>query len=369
MHIHIFIHPNERNMFWAKRTQKAISAEILRRRFTADYIHAASVWEIDFDKVFAKEEKRVLLYIGIQKPTEIDYLTAHDVHTVLVNNDFADYSATHSRVLINYRSALNKAMSYLLANGRDRVALYAVNLASATDRIMEARFSEILRANGEEPSRDIYYNSTYISECYARFAPYRSAYNAVICANDISAVDLQRRLTAEGVRIPEDMFILSCSPSSVLVEQNGTSITTISASREEIGMQAVYIYSLLVRNPSVITLSAHIEPMLIPRASTAFAPEPENPQLFCYYSPHVAAKFYEDPVTQSFFSVENLLLHQDDLDRAILDGLFAGESYSTIAERTYTTANMITYRIKRMCRLTGCANREALLALITPYLK
>ncbi len=369
MNVHIFIHPNERNMFWAKRTQKAIAAEILRRRFTADYIHAASVWEIDFDKVFAKDEKRVILYIGIQTPNEIDYLTTHGVHTVLVNNDFADYSATHSRVLINYRSALNKAMSYLLANGRDRVALYAVNLASATDRIMETRFSEILRASGEEPSRDIYHNRTYISECYARFAPHRSAYNAVICANDISAVDLRRRLTADGIRVPEDMFILSCSPSSVLVEQNGTSITTISASREEIGTQAIYIYSLLVRNPTDITLSAHVEPVLIPRASTAFAPEPENPLLFGYYSPHVAAKFYEDPVTQSFFSVENLLLHQDDLDRAIIEGLLAGESYSAIAERTYTTANMITYRVKRMCRLTGCANRAALLALITPYLK
>ena len=356
-------------MFWAKQTKKAIAAEILRRRFTADYIHAPTIWDIDFEKVFAKDEKRVLLYIGIQTPREIDHLATHGVHTVLVNNDFADLSCAHSRVLINYRSAINKAMSYLYANGRQRVALYAVNHASMTDHIMETRFSEILCKNGNEPTRDIYYNNTYISECYAQFAPYRTAYDAIICANDISAVDLRRRLLADGIRIPEDVYLLSCGLSSILVDQPDTSITSVSATREEISKQAVYIYSLLARAGIDISLSAHVEPSLIPRASTAFTPEPQEACHFLTYKKPVAANFYEDPATQNFFNVENLLLHQDELDRAIVEGIFAGDSYSTIAERTYTTANMITYRVKRMCRLTGCNNRDALLELISPYLK
>lgn len=369
MRVHIYVHPKEKNVFWAKQTQKALSAECLRRRYTAEYIDAPSVQDIALDAVFCGEEKRILLYIGIQSPKDLDFLSEHNVHTILINNDFSQFSSCHSRVLINYRHALEKAVGYLLANGRSRIALYGINLASPTDRIMEKHFSEHLRLGGEEPSRDIYYNHSFISDCYARFAPYRTAYNAVICANDITAVDLRHRLEADGTRVPENIYIISCGLSSILVDQPDTSITSVSADRDEIGAQAIYIYSVLLKAPGSLTLTAQVEPILTVRASTAFAPIPET----AFHIPHIpntpAASFYEDPITQNFFNVENLLLHYDDLDRGILDGIFSGETYSVIAERLYTTENMISYRVKRMCRLAGCSGRKALIALLAPYLK
>lgn len=369
MRIRIYVHPKEKNVFWAKQTKKALSAECLRRRYTAEYIDAPSVKDIDFDAVYSGEEKRILLYIGIQHPKDLNYLSAHNVHTILINNDFSQFSSHHSRVLINYQSALEKAIGYLLANKRSRIALYGINLASPTDRIMEQRFSDYLRLGDEEPNRDIYYNHSFISDCYARFAPYRTAYNAVICANDITAVDLRHRLEADGTRVPEEVYIISCGLSSILVDQPDTSITSVSANRDEIGAQAVYIYSVLMKATQSLALTAQVEPTLTVRASTAFAPIPETE----FHLPHVAhtpaASFYEDPITQNFFNVENLLLHYDDLDRGILAGIFSGETYSVIAERLYTTENMISFRVKRMCRLAGCSGRKALVALLAPYLK
>ena len=65
MRIKIFVHPDSKDSFWAKMSLKGISAEILRKRYTAEYVNAFRATDIDLEKEFDGMQKKVLLYIGI----------------------------------------------------------------------------------------------------------------------------------------------------------------------------------------------------------------------------------------------------------------------------------------------------------------
>lgn len=371
MRIRIYIQPDTKDAFWAKLSQKAVAAEILHKRYTPVYIEAPTAADIDFDKVFDEGEKRVLLYIGysVQKtPADLSFLAENGIHTLLLNYGFPFLSSSCSRVLLNYRDTIEKCIAYLVANGRGRIALFGINPSSSTDRLKEQYFSEHPRGRGEGHSRDVYYNYASIGDCYADFSAHCAAYNAVICANDITALTLLRRLKADGVRVPEDMYIMSCGITTMLAERPTTSITTVSADLSEIGTQAVFTYAMLMKNPGDISLTVRIAPKLTVRASTDFAPDPKPDALSQQAAFPTLFDFYADPIAQNFFSAENLLLGSDELDHGILDGILAGDTYPVIAERLFTSENVISYRIKRMCRLTGCTKKSELIELLKPYI-
>lgn len=372
MRIRIYVQPDIQDTFWVKQSQKAVAAEILRKRYTAEYLKAPSFTDIDFDKVFAPDEKRILIYIGtsLQKtPADLKYLAENNVHTIRINCGNNSFPSSCSHVMLNYHDAIEKAISYLTANGHDRIALFGINPCSPTDKILEERFGEYLLTKGERSHRDIYYNYASISNCYAHFANHRAAYNACICANDMAAIALLHGLKKDGVRVPADMYIVSCGLTSMLADQPSNAITTVSADRDEIGAQAVMAYSILAKSSANITLMLRVGAKLTVRASTAYAPIPETSYFTQNVYPTPTVDFFADPITQNFYSMESLLHGCDETDSGILDGLLAGETYPAIAEKLFTSANMIAYRVKRMCRLTGCTDKNELITLLKPYIE
>ena len=297
------------------------------------------------------------------------YLTDLGIHVLLLNFESPVLSGCCSRVLLNYRDGMQKSISYLVANKHDRIALFGINPNSSTDMLKDQYFVEYLRERGGNPTRDIYYNYGSISSCFTRFAENRTDYNAVICANDVAALTLTQRLSQIGVRVPEDMYVTSCGGSTILAERTNPSITTIAADQYEIGRQAILTYANLIKNPCDVAMTVKVAAKLTVRASTNYD---ENPNIDLF-SPKIAAypsvDFFADPDAQTILNAETLLLNSDELDQGILEGILAGETYPSIAERLYTSENVISYRIKRMCKITGCQRKSDLVALLSPFLK
>ena len=372
MNIKIYIHPEFKDTFWTELSLKAVAAEITRKRYNAEYIDAASVEEIDYDKVFHGEEKRILLYIGhsvIGTPSDLKFLTDKGVHVILLNYESSVLSGSCSKVLLNYRDGMQKTISYLTANKHDRIALFGINPNSSTDMLKDSYFVEYPRERGGNPTRDIYYNYGSITACFSRFAENYGDYNAVICSNDVVALALIQSLKNIGVRVPEDMYVTACGGSSILSSIASTTITTVFADQYELGRQAVLTYTYLYKNPCDVALSVKVEAKLTVRASTNFDPD-GGEEITTSLSKQVPnVDFYDDPVIREIFRVESLLLQSDDLDRGILDGILSGETYPSIAERLYTSENVISYRIKRMCKITNTTKKSELVALISPYMK
>lgn len=372
MNIKIYIHPEFKDTFWTQLSLKATAAEITRKRYTAEYIDAERVSDIDFDSVFKDDEKRLLLYIGHSvsgTPEDLKTLTDHGVHVILLNYESSVLSGHCSKVLLNYRDGMQKIISYLTANRHDRIALFGINPNSSTDMLKDSYFAEYLRERGYDPVRDIYYNYGSISDCFTRFYENYRSYNAVICANDIVALALIQSLEEKGIKVPKNMYVTACGGSSVLSSMASKTITSVFADQYELGRQAVLTYSYLYKNPCDIALSVKVEAKLTVRASTNFDPDPDINLVPSLRKQVPNVDFYEDPVIRRIFSIEALLLGCDDLDKGILEGILDGETYPSIAEKLYTSENVISYRIKRMCKVTGTAKKSELVALLSPYLK
>ena len=190
----------------------------------------------------------------------------------------------------------------------------------------------------------------------------------MICANDVVALALICHLREEGVRVPEDLFVVSFG-STVLASMANPTITSVSVDHEELGRQAILAYAYLYKNPGDITLTAKVDAKLRIRASTAYMPD-HGKDIFASFLPQTPnVNFYDDPITQRVFEAETLLLGCDELDFGILEGILSGETYPHIAERLFTSENVISYRIKRMCKTTGCTKKAELVALLAPYFK
>ena len=372
MVIKIYIHPEFKDTFWTQLSLKAINAEITRKRYAAKYLDAESVTDIDFDKEFDGDEKRLLLYIGHSvsgTPIDLKYLTDRGVHVILLNYESSVLSGSCSKVLLNYRDGMQKTISYLTANRHDRIALFGINPNSSTDMLKDSYFAEYLREKGKDPARDIYYNLGSIEECFHRFLQNREHYNAVVCSNDVVALALIRSLKQHNIRVPEDMYVTACGGSSILSSIASTTITTVFADQYELGRQAVLTYAYLYKNPCDIALSVKVEAKLTVRQSTNFDPDRGEDIVTTLKKQVPNVDFYDDPIISSIFRIEALLLSCDELDRGILDGILSGETYPSIAERLYTSENVISYRIKRMCKITETNKKSELVALLSPYLK
>lgn len=372
MTIKIYIHPEFKDTFWTQLAVKAAAAEITRKRYTAEYLEAQSVDEIDFDTLYAGEERRLLLYIGHSvsgTPADLKHLTDHGVHVILINYESSVLAGNCSKVLLNYRDGMQKSISYLVANKHDRIALFGINPNSSTDMLKDSYFVEYLRERGGNPARDIYYNYGSIAACITRFAENRGDYNAVICANDVVALALIRGLQAMGVRVPEDLYVTACGGSSMLSSLGSTTVTSVFADQSELGRQAVLTYAHLYKNPCALALSVKVEAKLTVRGSTNYDPDPGQDLITTLDKQVPNVDFYDDPVIRDIFRVEELLLNCDELDRGILDGILRGETYPSIAERLYTSENVISYRIKKMCKITDTVKKSELVALVSPYLQ
>ena len=354
MDVKIYVNPEYKDALWSTLAIKAINAEIMRKRYTPVFIDAPEVSEIDFDHLYEPGEKRLMVYIG--------------VHVVFLNYESQSLVSGHSKILLNYKDGMRKTINYLLSCGRENIALYGINPNSSTDMIKDAFFADYLAFRGGNPSRDIYYNYASQRGCYARFAENCRSYDAVICANDVVALALICHLREEGVRVPEDLFVVSFG-STVLASMANPTITSVSVDHEELGRQAILAYAYLYKNPGDITLTAKVDAKLRIRASTAHMPD-RGKDIFASFLPQTPnVNFYDDPITQRVFEAETLLLGCDELDFGILKGILRGETYPHIAEQLFTSENVISYRIKRMCKTTGCTKKAELVALLAPYFK
>lgn len=190
----------------------------------------------------------------------------------------------------------------------------------------------------------------------------------MICANDVVALSLISHLREVGVAVPEDLYVVSFG-SSVLASLSAPTITSVIVDHAELGRQAVLAYAYLYKNPGDISLTVKVDAKLVVRASTDKQTPLERSDVFSSFLQQTPdLDFYDDPVTQRIFRAETLLSGCDELDFGILEGVLGGDTYPRIAERLYTSENAISYRIRRMCRTTGCQKKSELVALLAPYI-
>ena len=365
MKIPIFIEPNYINSPWCLETLSGIRQECSRKKYKMYFLDNSLDKKEDVDDF----EDELCIVIGTSAtwvPKAVRSLALNGKKSVVVSYRLKESFAGQSMVLMNHYTAMQDLISYLCAAEHSRIALYGINPNSSADLIKQQCFleSEILQAG----KQDIYPNLASLENCFQHFRKHVSSYNAVICSTDIVAVSLLRRLHAEGISVPDDLYLVGFG-SSMLSQLTDPSLTTASLDHWELGRQAVNIFAYLARQTRAVSVTVHVRCQIAIRGSTAYFGPVQSVKEALDHPLSLDVNFYADDEATSILSLDTLLSDADRLDLHILLGIQNGKTIENLADQLNTSDATIRYRLHRLLIHNGLPDRTQLFRLLENYLR
>lgn len=377
MNINIYVDPPYKDSLWCKQTLKGISEEATKKRYTIKMLDTDDIYSADLDSFFEDDQNRILIILAtsvVQSERFNDYFNENGVHLLYINHQSVNSTHRFSNILIDYYDSMKKIIKYLEGCDKKSIALYGINPDSSTDLIKKAFFEERNRhiqpyGNGDNIFYRVHddFECPTIS-CFSQFKRNLEYYDAVICVNDLVAKLLIDDLSKIGVRVPEDLYVVSFG-DYILAQIGKPTITAVAIDHEHLGRQAVYTYSYLYKASNDVYVTAKISPRLTIGESTAktdYKRPPKNPleQIERDFVPD----FFQHPEIQAIITFENMLTKCDKLDMQILIGIMNRMTYIQISEKLFVSENVISYRVKRMCKLSDIPSKSKLIEAADRFL-
>ena len=346
MDIHIYIDPTYKDSLWCKQALKGISDEATKKRYSIKTLEADDIYSADLDSFFDEDEKRILIVLSTsvnQSEKFHNYFSENGVHLLYINHQSLNSSYRFSNIIVDYYDSMRKITDYLEGCGRTKTALYGINPDSSTDLIKKSFFEDRNKhiqpyGNGE----NIYYRvvddiDSINIDCFGEFYRHISKYDSVICVNDLVARLLIDDLQKAGVRVPEDLYVVSFG-DYILAQLGKPSITAVAIEHEHLGRQSVYTYSYLRKASNDVYITAKVSPKLTIGESTAKA-EYKKPRHTAadIQQPEFTTDFLHHPEIQSIIYFENMLTKCDKLDMQILIGIMNKMTYIQLSERLFVS--------------------------------
>ncbi len=365
--ISIVVEPAYMRTPWWEETRAGIDGELLRKGIKARYHFCETSNELKFDK------NSVLILAG-ETYAWIDsilcYCECAGVRTVLACSDLGRTTARVSCVTLSRSEVMSKAVRYLHACGRSKICAFAMNQDSPADmRKLEGYIHAANHFGGFPRDTDIIKYTGSIEECFNAFMSAIQGFDAAICTNDLSAKYLITRLSECGVKVPEDIYVMSFG-NTLIGRCSEPSITTVSLDLQELGRQAVKASLFLFDNPDVNSIYVTINCRIIARKSTAdMLPEPSGalPENNSYYAGKSRSS-YSDPVLNQLVCLEKCLASCDIIDARLIKGILAGTTYSQLAEELFIADGTLRYRIERIFREFRISSRKELVEIFSKYM-
>lgn len=290
------------------------------------------------------------------------HLQKAGIRCVLLGSDAQKAGQNISVVNLSHESSCMDIVQYLVQAGRKRIAFFAANSESISDKSKLAGYFAASAAFGLPASEgSVFYNSGSVLECAEKFRPFAADYDGVICSNDVAAIALIRASGSFGLSIPEDLYVVGFGDTYIgrLVKP---SLTTATLNYYEVGCRAVESYLYLRKNPSIISQFTVVACQIIVRESTQYKPAPGR--IFLDTARERPAPidnlFYSDPHVKGLLRLEEFFQRIDDIDGRILEGLAGNTTYEELAEQLSISESTVKYRLKKILQIVNAASRQQL---------
>ena len=356
--MHIIVEEAFKNSHWCSHYIRGITSQAKRKGMPL-YIHTDEKFlhEPDFTDTH-------VIVLGSSLAWSSHYmrlLYAMDVRPIVLS--IANYQKVFpyaSFITMDYDDASQKLMKYLQDNGAKHTAFFSGNRQSSTDM---QKMTNFLQCGGKE--EDVYNYTGSLKTTGDQLLAKISKYDSVLCANDISAVVLMRRLMDLGYKIPEDIHIATFGDTMLSnLEVQNLAIAQIRSF--EAGKLSISAYRMLQSNPSISSLSMLLQCDILgsncERADIRLEHKP--PVLPAMPDPN----FFHDEDVEKVILVERLLSACDKLDVRILREVLNKESYSKIAAKLFIAENTISYRIKKILSMAPEKSKEEIFGLLAQFL-
>ena len=283
-------------------------------------------------------------------------------------DDNGEFSAI-GYVLMDYKKAVHDLLDYFGTCHRKKVALFAVSLDSPADKIKADSFLSYVGKNGERyDQQDVFYFRGLTKNTCESFISVCSNYDAVIGTNDVSTVILLQMLSANGIKVPDDIFVASFGDAS-LSKSTTSELTLALLDCRNVGIQATRMCATLSSSNFISGFVTRLNCEIDVRNSTANIPI-GNRKIPTKIDGDMMLhnSFFSDPHINRIVIAEQVLEKCDSLDLEIMRALINREKYIDIADKLHVSENTVKYRIKRLLNFAKIESRSELTELMKSYL-
>lgn len=179
----------------------------------------------------------------------------------VVADDHSEHTALHT-VKVDYAQAARAAVGYLVQQGHRKIGFMGnANLPSFYTQIISG-FQEALKTANLPLELDWFFDKVQsketMQEAIAQLSAGENRPTAIFCMEDILAVDLMRCLQSAGIRVPEDISVISID-DIVISGLTFPALTTVGLDKAKLGTYAVDLLIRLINgeNPESITISSN----------------------------------------------------------------------------------------------------------------
>jgi DNA-binding LacI/PurR family transcriptional regulator/DNA-binding CsgD family transcriptional regulator len=278
------------------------------------------------------------------------------IHPIYINNAISNTTYSFSSVTPNFYSAMNRLTGMLLAEYPVPTAFIGYNFDSVPDRQRLDGFKQAAEESGAQ--WQVFSHHGDVGKNIDEAMGHLDKFQNIVCANDMIAILLLRRMKAAGVD-PVHFNISGCGNTKT-GQYFKPALTTMTTDYHNQGIMAVEIYSLLSKKRDIQNLSINLDCEIILRESTHLKDsQPTNGK-----KPDSCAKeavdFYNNSMIKEIDTLEKMLNGCDEVDIDILWGLLKGWTYEKISEENSIAINTVKYRLRKIETNIGLRSRNEL---------
>lgn len=297
----------------------------------------------------------------------LSILRPKGIRTILIGGVPSSFGEDVSSILCSGNSSVKDFVKYYYSCDRTKTALVGIDNTANYDQVRVAHFLEASASLKISRSiNDVYCINSDSDNPIEAFLSKIKQYDSVLCTNIYIATYLLAWCRDEGICVPEDLFI-SGFGDSVICEKVSPTLTSASRSYSEIAEQIFDVWTKLVQNPQIMSLSIKVRGKIQARESTAFMPVPENMD---YPIPEMVLQ-KDSSILEDIAHIQglcNVLAESDALDHSIISGLINDLSFETIAEQNFASVGTIRYRLKKIYETAGVNSKKEFLRLLNQYI-
>ena len=202
------------------------------------------------------------------------------IPVVLLDNYFPGRDFT--RIALDDQAAGRLVASHLLQKGHERIAILC-DTGYFPKRLRRDGALELLAQKGARPPEELvlgFEGPVHSGRAAERLSRFFTAVvelpTAFICTSDEEAIEVYKAAQARGLKIPEDLSVVSFDNSS-LAEVPGISLTSVDHPGQYMGELATQVLVERVLNPGVACQTTSlIQPRLLERSSVRDMQRPFN---------------------------------------------------------------------------------------------
>lgn len=364
--IHVFTQPSGSNDYWMHRLLDGIQKEANTKKYTLiSYCYASS----EPIESFSFENQLVLL-AGTRTTwlsEALDFVYLHGGIPIFVTSCVPDLPCAVSSVSFALEYTVRDCLSYMRQLGKNKTMLIGLNPISDADHKKATIFKNYAQKNNVSGDCIFCENASLEESIVGSLEEVlHNGTDSLICSNDTTAILSLKYLKNHGIAIGEKFPVIGMG-NSFLGSHTSPKLTTVDFDYFSLGEEAVRLFDFLQNDTHHAQVQMQIPASLIVRDSTGNVPY--TPQNAIYHNAEKKLPdYFSGDLVGKLIMLENELQHCSEIDREIIFGTSAGETYPQLAERLFMSERSLKYRLSHILKRLHLKNKSELNTLVQEVL-